>query len=132
MTWTIEYFEEADGAIPGDLFEEELNRSRDRDTRRLLTVLKRWIEYAVEQGPLGGGGGHFEKCRDVAVWQVKASQGSKRGRWFFGWDEQEERLVLLSGIVKDARTSTPAAAYERAENEWKRYMKTRRIAEEEM
>jgi len=130
MTWEIEYFQD-DGSVPGEQFEEMLERSHSREERGLLNSLRRWVQYAAEEGPLGEGGGRFEKCRDTDVWQIKASRGNRRGRWFFGWDGEKDRLVLLSGIVKGPREATPPAAYAEAQRHWVRYMETRRVAKEE-
>ena len=131
MEWIVEYFQEESGSTPGEIFERTLDVSADRDVRGLLGPLLRWAQYAAEQGPTGAAGGHFEKCRTVEVWQLKASRGNRRGRWFFCWDEQNERLVLLSGIVKEGRQATPPAAYVAAQNEWNRYKETRRVARED-
>lgn len=131
MKWSIVYFEESDGAVPGEVFEDRLDRSSRQEERGLLNALRRWVQYAAEQGPLGEGGGHFEKCHDSAVWQIKAGRGNLRGRWFFNWDDDEHRLVLLSGIVKEGRQATPPGAYTTAEGEWHRYQQTRQIAKED-
>ena len=131
MPWHVEYFQEADGRIPGVEFEDSLERSSNSDERALLGLLDRWTRYAADQGPLGDGGGHFEKCRTVPVWQIKASRGGRRARHFFGWDDALDRLVLLSGIVKGARTRTPPEAYATAQAEWRRYQQTRRVAKED-
>lgn len=131
MRWEVEYFQEGDDRVPGIAFEERLARSGNPDDRSLVGLLRRWAVYAAEQGPTGDGGGHFEKCRNVGVWQIKASTGRRRGRYFFGWDQDEGRLVLLSGIVKGPRQPTPPAAYSTAQAEWERYLATRRIARED-
>lgn len=131
MSREVEYFEEEDGSIPGVAFEERLETANNRVERGLLNALRRWAQYAAAEGPTGEGGGHFEKCSGVSVWQIKASKGNRRGRWFFGWDEERGRLVLLSGIVKGPREATPPEAYSAAQAEWKRYKETHRIAEED-
>lgn len=131
MTWSIVYFEDSDGSIPAETFEDMLDSSSRPEERRLLNGLRRWVQYAADQGPLGEGGGHFEKCRDASVWQIKTGRGNLRGRWFFNWDDGEHRLVLLSGIVKEGREPTPPGAYRTAESEWQRYQETRQIAEED-
>lgn len=131
MPWEVEYFQEEDRRIPGVEFEDLLEQSANPDERALLGLLDRWTKHAAVQGPLGDGGGHFEKCHGVSVWQIKARRGRRRGRHFFGWDESKGRLVLLSGIVKGPRQATPQSAYSTAQAEWERYQRTRRVAKEE-
>jgi hypothetical protein len=129
MAWRIVYFEEDDGTVPGYLFEDQLEKSSDRDVRLLLGLLDRWGKHAAEQGPTGrAAGGHYEKCSNYEFWQVKASRGNKRGRFFFGWDGPRKRMVLLSGIVKEGRSQTSRGAYREAKRQWKRYKETGRIA----
>lgn len=130
MAWKLVLYEDDDGTLPGEDFLRRLNGSADPEVKALAGRLVRWARHASAEGPLGNSGPYYEKCRDYDIWQLKASRGSKRGRWFFCWDQERDRLVLLSGTVKEARTETPVAAYARAQQQMNQYRQTGRVGED--
>ena len=130
MTWSIEYFEQEDGRQPAEDFEDGLDTNSDRDVRNIGGKLMRVADQVAQDG-YRTGGGYAEKCHDAPdIWQMKADAGKKRGREFFAFDG--DRVVLLSGVVKNARTATPPGAYAEALRYLEEYRKTGRVSPEEV
>lgn len=129
MPWSIEYFEKADGEQPAEVFEDRLEASPDRVERRISGKLLRITDEVAEKG-YRTGGGYVEKCHEApGIWQMKADSGGKRGREFFAFDE--DRGVLLGGVVKGAREPTPPGAFDEALRHLDEYLKTKRVSPEE-
>lgn len=130
MVWSIEYFEREDGEQPAEVFEDALEVSSDRDERRLNGKLLRVTDELAQKG-FRIGGGYVEPCREApGVWQIKADAGPRRGRQFFVFDE--DRVVLLNGVVKGAREATPPRAFKDALRYQDEYKRTRRVSPEEV
>ena len=129
MPWIIEYFEEEDGTQPAEVFEDALDSSADRDTRKIGGKLIRVMDQVAQDG-FRTGGGYAEACHDVpGIWQMNADVGRKRGREFFAFDA--DKVILLGGALKGPREPTPPIAYAEARRCLDEYEKTGRVSPEE-
>jgi hypothetical protein len=105
-----------------------LDTRGNHDETRIGGKLIRVADLLAEKGPLAGGG-YVEKCHEApGVWQMKADAGSRRGREFFAFDGQ--RVVLLHGAAKEARTPTPIGEYQVAMRYLDEYKRTGRVSPE--
>jgi hypothetical protein len=130
MTWSIEYFEKKDGEQPAEMFEDRLEASGNRDEARISGKLARVADEVAENG-FRTGGGYAESCHEApGIWQMKADVGRKRGREFFAFDN--DKVVLLSGVVKGPRQPTPTGAFMEALAHLAEYKKTGTLSPEEI
>jgi hypothetical protein len=120
--WSIEYFEKGSGEQPAEVFEDALASSGDRDKERIRGKLLRVADEVAQKGFLTGGG-YAESCHEAAgIWQMKADVGKKRGREFFAFED--DKVVLLSGVVKGPRQPTPLGAFTEAMAHLAEYKRT--------
>ncbi|TAM74536.1 hypothetical protein EPN44_10905 [bacterium] len=118
-TLRIEYFEQASGTQPAELFEDGV-------PPRLAGKLARFSQAAAESG-ISLGGGYFEKCHSHSdLYEIRARLGNDLGREFCLIDG--DRLVLLSGVLKRVGEPTPSKAFEEALAYSDEYKRTRKVS----
>jgi hypothetical protein len=101
MGWTIEYYEQADGTQPAEVFEDTLKQSQIK----LLAKLQR-IALALETFGPRLGGGLIEGCRGYkGMWEMRAIFNNALGSEFFGFDGSQ--VILLHGYVKRVASLLP-------------------------
>lgn len=119
--WEIEYYEQKDGRQPAEEFEDSIPAKLAGKLARIAVSLK-------EQGPQVGGG-LIEKCHAYSgLWEMRAIFEKNLGREFFGFDQQ--RVVLLDGIMKRVGQPTATAALVRAARYWQDYLTSRKVSPE--
>lgn len=124
MKWTVEYYEQADGVQPAEVFEDQLDLDHPRLAAKLAHIAEEMERYGSQLG-----GGYIEPCRGYGgLWELRAIYGQWLGRELFGFDG--ERIVLLYGYVKRAGQPASTPELDKAFAYWKDYQRTRRVSPE--
>jgi hypothetical protein len=126
MRWVVEYYEQADTAQPAEEFEVSLKRHHKK-----LGAKLRAIAAAIEVYGPQLGGGLIEPCHDYkGLWEIRTIFNGFLGRELFGFDGEQNRVVLLHGYVK--RVGQPASIpdLKQASAYWRDYQHTHKISPE--
>jgi hypothetical protein len=122
MQWTIEYYEQADGVQPAELFEDALDRTNPKLAGKLILIadeLEQW-------GPRLGGG-YIEPCHNFAgLWEMRGIHNKWLGRELFGFDNA--RIIFLHGYVKRTGEEASRKDLAKAMTFWQDYIKSRRVS----
>ncbi len=119
MTWTIEYYEQADTTQPAEVFEDGL-------PPKLAGKLAR-IAVAIQQSGNRLGGGLIEPCHNFSgLWEMRAILSKTLAREFFGFDGS--RVVLLHGYTKRVGEEASQKDLQIAFDYWQDYGLTHRIS----
>jgi hypothetical protein len=126
MRWVVEYYEQADTTQPAEEFEVSLKRHHKK-----LGAKLRAIAAAIEVYGSQLGGGLIEPCHDYnGLWEIRTIFNGFLGRELFGFDGEQNRIVLLHGYVK--RVGQPASIPDlnRASAYWRDYQHIHKISPE--
>lgn len=124
MAWTIEYYEQADGAQPAETFEDTLKRDHPKLAGKLRRVL-----VAVREHGRRLGGGYIEPLHDYPdLWEARAIAASWLAREFFAWDG--DTAILLHGYIKRSGQKASKSDIVSAHSYWQDYQATHRVSPE--
>lgn len=124
MTWTIEYYEQADGAQPAETFEDALKRDHPKLAGKLRRVL-----VAVREHGRRLGGGYIEPLHDYPdLWEARTVAASWLAREFFAWDG--DTAILLHGYIKRSGQKASTSDIVIAQSYWQDYQTTHHISPE--
>ena len=123
--YTIDYYEEANGKQPAEVFEDDLSKRQPK----LLGKLLRAID-ALEEHGRALGGGLLEPCHSYpGLWELRVIFSQTLARELLGFDGT--RAILLHGYVKRAGEEASDKDLERAAKYWSDYQRTHRISPEQ-
>lgn len=121
---SIEYYEQADGTQPAEVFEDDLQTRYPKLLGKLIRAMD-----ALEEHGRKLGGGLLEPCHSYAgLWELRAIFNQTLAREMLGFDGN--RIILLHGYVKRAGEAASQKDLERAAAYWADYQRTRRISPE--
>lgn len=124
MRWAIEYYEQATGVQPAEIFEDALKHDHPKLGGRLRRVLVGLLEHGRKLG-----GGLIEPMHDYpGLWEARAISESWLAREFFAWDGNT--AILLHGYVKRAGQKASKSDMNSAYAYWQDYTKTHRVTPE--
>ncbi len=117
--WTIRYFVEETGDIPGDVFEDTLD---PKLRGKLLSFIE---EVARAEGAIGGG--IFKKCHGgySGLFEIRAKLGKDLARALCSIDRSS--LTLYCGVKKSLDQPTPTSVLDAAAAMMRRYRATGRV-----
>jgi hypothetical protein len=123
--YSIEYYEQADGTQPAEVFEDDLAKRYPKLFGKLVRAMD-----ALEEHGRKLGGGLLESCHSYpGIWELRTISNQTLARELLGFDGS--RAVMLHGYLKRAGEEASQKDLERAATYWNDYQRTHRVSPEQ-